>query len=90
VDGNPNKTIGLIAHPGQVANLVVSYDGKYAFTCGGPDLTVNMWAIELQALSMASLETNGISPFTALIEGGTEGAFWNEIHEYFYYSQIKK
>jgi len=39
LDGNPNKTMGLIAHPGEVADFCASSDGKYLFTCGGEDLS---------------------------------------------------
>eukprot|EP01022_Parablepharisma_sp_SALTPOND_P001089 TRINITY_DN105565_c3_g1_i1.p1 TRINITY_DN105565_c3_g1~~TRINITY_DN105565_c3_g1_i1.p1 ORF type:complete len:984 (+),score=100.01 TRINITY_DN105565_c3_g1_i1:379-3330(+) len=35
LDGNPHKTMGLIAHSGKIADLCVSKDGKYLFTCGG-------------------------------------------------------
>jgi hypothetical protein len=35
VDGNPHKTMGLIAHSGRIADICVSKDGKYIFTCGG-------------------------------------------------------
>ncbi len=34
-DGNPHKTMGLIAHSGKIADICVSKDGKYLFTCGG-------------------------------------------------------
>ena len=30
LDGNPNKCMGLIAHPGPIAAISVSYDGKSA------------------------------------------------------------
>jgi len=43
MDGNPNKTMGLIAHPDEVSDICCSHDGKYIFTCGGSDLAVNMW-----------------------------------------------
>ena len=35
LDGNPHKTMGLIAHSGKIADICVSYDNKYLFTCGG-------------------------------------------------------
>merc|ERR1719421_1422610 len=43
LDGNPNKCMGLIAHPGQISSISVDHQGHYAFTCGGNDLTVNQW-----------------------------------------------
>ncbi|PCI26678.1 hypothetical protein COB52_05800 [Candidatus Kaiserbacteria bacterium] len=47
LDGNPNKTMGLIAHPDRVVDLCVTLDGKYLFTCGGDDLSINMWGIDI-------------------------------------------
>lgn len=47
LDGNPNKTMGLIAHPNEVVDICASKDGRYLFTCGGDDLTVNMWSIDV-------------------------------------------
>jgi WD40 repeat protein len=47
LDGNPNKTMGLIAHPDKVVDLCVTADGKYLFTCGGDDLSINMWSIDI-------------------------------------------
>ncbi len=50
-----------------------------------------MWSVDLRALEeTAAKGGEGIEPFAALIEGGQEGQFWNEIKEYFYYAQIKR
>jgi len=90
LDGNPNKCMGLIAHPGPIAAISVSYDGKYAFTCGGGDLTVNQWLIEPQSVSSASyLGGDGVEPFVRLVEGGEQGEFFADMKDYFYYSQIR-
>lgn len=35
LDGNPHKTMGLIAHSGKIADICASKDGRYIFTCGG-------------------------------------------------------
>lgn len=35
LDGNPHKTMGLIAHSGKIADICISYDNRYMFTCGG-------------------------------------------------------
>ncbi len=106
--------MGLIAHPGQViiilisfiissanssllvmyyqvTDLVCSFDGKYLFTSGGSDLTVNMWSIAVSSLEISSKQGGeGIEPFVALIEGGRDGFFWQEIKEYFHYAQIRR
>lgn len=53
IDGNPNKTMGLIAHPGKIVDFCASSDGKYLFTCGGADLSIKMWAIDVQPIEHA-------------------------------------
>lgn len=58
IDGNPNKTMGLIAHPNEITDIKVSNDGKYLFTSGGNDATVNMWSIDIQALVNTSENNN--------------------------------
>jgi len=50
LDGNPNKTMGLIAHPNEIADFCASSDGRYLFTCGGDDLSVKMWSIDIQPI----------------------------------------
>jgi len=71
MDGNPNKTMGLIAHPDEVSDIAVSNDGKYVFTCGGNDLAVNMWSVNVSPIEQAiAMGGDGIEPFINLIEGG--------------------
>lgn len=53
LDGNPNKSMGLIAHPNNVEDLCATNDGKYLFTCGGDDLSVNMWSIDVTPIEQA-------------------------------------
>jgi WD40 repeat protein len=50
LDGNPNKTMGLIAHPGEVVDICATQDGRYIFTCGGEDLAVNMWSVDVNPI----------------------------------------
>ena len=74
LDGNPHKTMGLIAHPDEVQDICASADGKYVFTCGGADLAVNMWKVDVQPIEQAiALGGDDIEPFIQLIEGGAEG-----------------
>lgn len=90
LDGNPNKCMGLIAHPGQISAISVDYQGQYAFTCGGSDLTVNQWLIDPQPVANASVMGGpGIEPFVKLVDGGEEGEFFSDMKDYFYYSQIR-
>jgi hypothetical protein len=74
LDGNPNKTMGLIAHPNEVVDLCATKDGRYIFTCGGADLAVNMWSVDVSPIDQAiAMGGEGIEPFINLIEGGREG-----------------
>ena len=74
LDGNPHKTMGLIAHPDEVRDICASSDGKFVFTCGGDDLAVNMWKVDVSPIKHAvALGGEGIEPFIRLIEGGREG-----------------
>jgi len=89
LDGNPNKAMGLIAHPCEVSAMAVTHDGRYMVTAGGSDLTVNLWAVNTDALDETVSEGGaGIDPYLALIEGGPEGEFYNELVDYFYYAQL--
>lgn len=90
LDGNPNKAMGLIAHPGAVSNLCCTHDGRFLVTAGGADLTVNLWAVDTDALELtAAAGGTGVEPFVNLIEGGLTGEFYQEIVDYFYYSQLR-
>ena len=92
LDGNPNKTMGLIAHPNDVVDFCASKDGRYLFTCGGEDLSVKMWAVDVNpieaAISMGGQNEDDIAPFIKLIEGGKEGQNYQDMKDFFYYSQI--
>jgi WD40 repeat protein len=58
LDGNPNKTMGLIAHPDEITDFCPSADGRFLFTCGGDDLSVKMWSIDLSPIEQA-IEVGG-------------------------------
>ena len=90
LDGNPNKTMGLIAHPKKIVDMCASADGKYLFTCGGDDLAINMWSIDVTPIDQAiALGGEGIVPFVNLIEGGRDGKAFQDIKDFFYYSMIR-
>lgn len=90
LDGNPNKTMGIIAHAGKISDMVVSYDGRYIITAGSDDYCVNVWSAHPASLEkMRRLGGDGIEPFNAMIEGGADGEFYQEMIDYFYYAQIK-
>lgn len=53
LDGNPNKIMGLIAHPDEITDFCASSDGRYLFTCGGKDLSMKMWSIDVSPVEQA-------------------------------------
>ncbi|XP_077995257.1 cilia- and flagella-associated protein 251-like [Glandiceps talaboti] len=90
LDGNPHNSMALIAHPGQVANLACSYDGKHVFTAGGTDAAVHMWNVNIPVLEAgAKLGGEDLIPFYGLLEGGRQGELFAELEDYFYYAQIR-
>jgi hypothetical protein len=85
VDGNPNKSMGMIAHPHKVTDITISGDRKFLFTSGGDDLCLNMWYIDTEAIDHQIL-LGGDDPFTNMVEGGRDGAVFTDMKDYFYYS----
>ncbi|KAJ1490898.1 WD40-repeat-containing domain protein [Baffinella frigidus] len=89
-DGNPNKGMGLIAHPGGVEGLCVSHDGRYVLTTGGSDFGVMLWEVDTSAIdAAANMGGSGIEPYEALIPGGKEGEFYDDMCDYFYLAQLR-
>ena len=46
MDGNPNKSMGLIAHPKKIKDICAKNDELLLFTVGGDDLCLNMWRLD--------------------------------------------
>ena len=89
LDGNPTKTMGLIAHPDSVVDMCATTDGQYLFTTGGDDLAINMWKIDVNPIDDAiTMGGEGIEPFINLIEGGRDGQTYQDMRDFFYYSMI--
>ena len=75
---------------GEISSMVVSFDGRYIITAGSEDYCVNVWSAHPASLEkMRRLGGEGVEPFNAMIEGGKDGEFYQEIIDYFYYAQIK-
>jgi WD40 repeat protein/Ca2+-binding EF-hand superfamily protein len=90
VDGNPNRSMALIAHPAGITGIGVSSDGKYMLTSGGDDFCVNMWLVDLATLDQNLLfQSNTAEIFPELLEGGKEGQTYRDLKDFFYYSQIR-
>ena len=90
LDGNPNKAMGLIAHPGEISDLATTWDGKWLITAGGFDHSIHLWKVEPAVLSASAARGgSGIEPFVAQLDGGAEGGFYQEVVDHFYYAQLR-
>jgi Ca2+-binding EF-hand superfamily protein len=98
LDGNPYKSMGLIAHPGEISSFAVSHDGDYLLSAGGSDMTINVWAVNTSVIENACITAaaqsvpdvaKGLVPFLPLLEGGHEGALYEELVDFFYYAQLR-
>lgn len=95
--GDPCDSMGLLAHPGQITSIAVSYDGKYLFTAGGEDQAVLQWRIDGDKImppsdvAAARATPSGVplDHLIAAIEGGADGELMTEIVDYYYYAQIR-
>jgi len=89
IDGNPNHSMGLISHPDDITGIGVSKDGRYLFTAGGDDYSVNIWAIDLSVIHQNIVLQGEQNIFPDLLEGGREGQTYRDLKDFFYYSQIR-
>ena len=90
LDGNPNKSMATIAHPGEISSITCSFDGQYLITAGGPDRSVKLWSINSDAFrASAAISGQGMEPFLSLVQGGKNGQFFQELLDYFYYAQLR-
>jgi WD40 repeat protein len=48
-DGHPSTMTGMLAHPGDIVGLCVSYDGNHMLTASS-DGQVNQWAVNAAVL----------------------------------------
>lgn len=88
VDGCPDKTLGVIAHPGPISGIAVSHDGARVFTSSGEDPIVNVWRVGAAATEEMSRLGGEVADWVAAVEGGMDGAMMQEIQDTFYYCQV--
>ncbi|KND03187.1 uncharacterized protein SPPG_09006 [Spizellomyces punctatus DAOM BR117] len=92
LDGNPHKSMGLIAHPGAIAALVPTPTGSHLLTVGCDDGVINLWSINPAALdTQIALGGEELEPFLDLLFAGQSerAAFVREMEDYFYYAQLR-
>lgn len=90
LDGSPQRTMGAIVHAGHISALGLSWDGQWLITAGGADLCIHMTKVEPGGLRVPIDEdASPVDPFLELLEGGPDGAFVQEIVDYFYYAQLR-
>ena len=87
--GDPKNVMGLVAHPGSITGMTISYCGQYMFSTGGKDLSANMWFIDTQKLPRGADQVTVQNNFLELLEGGSGGELHNDIIDYFYYCQLR-
>ncbi|KAJ3394150.1 Cilia- and flagella-associated protein 251 [Lobulomyces angularis] len=92
LDGNPNKFMGVIAHPNEV-NETPTFDGEYLLTVG--DATVNQWKIQKSSIEIQlsfQAAQSVLEPYLNLVDNtnlGKESPFYKEMEDYFYYAQLR-
>lgn len=74
LDGNPQKTLGLIAHPGPIVGISLSHDSCKLVTAGGADGSVMVWQVHL-------LQTISCRCFSACLMYSAVGVRAREDHE---------
>ncbi|KXS18705.1 YVTN repeat-like/Quino protein amine dehydrogenase [Gonapodya prolifera JEL478] len=91
LDGNPNRFTAIVAHPGQIVNLVLTTDPPTLLTAGGPDGVVNQWTLNTGVLdSQIAQGGAGFEPFLRMLDDqGVEGPVFKEVEDYFYFSQLR-
>jgi hypothetical protein len=43
--GDPDASLGLIAHPGPIADMDITHDGRKMLTAGAQDGVINVWEV---------------------------------------------
>ncbi|GFR40429.1 hypothetical protein Agub_g1003 [Astrephomene gubernaculifera] len=88
LDGDPARTMGLIAHPGEVRAITISYDGRKLLTVGG-DGTLASWDINTAPLERSAAHAASAGNETRWSEVLGDPELLREMRDYFVYAQIK-
>jgi len=87
LDGNPHRTMGVLAHPHGIPDAALSHDGRYLFTAGGEDRSVGQWRIDAAALRGDG--SSVLENYIDAVDGGKDGEVMKELMDYFYYAQVR-
>ncbi|WIA32991.1 hypothetical protein OEZ86_006150 [Tetradesmus obliquus] len=93
LDGDPQHSMGVIAHPGEVKGLALSFDGRKLVTLGEQGI-LNVWDVNTAALgpppsrqaSFGSSSAAAAASKWAHLVG--EPALLEELRDYFCYAQL--
>lgn len=90
-DGNPFRMMGVIGHPRGIKEIRTSSNLDYIFTTGGNDYVINVWKHNIHPLidAVQTSYEKGNDPHLQLLEGGKDGLMYQEMVNFFYYTQIK-
>ncbi|KAJ3179035.1 Cilia- and flagella-associated protein 251 [Gaertneriomyces sp. JEL0708] len=102
LDGNPHKSMGVIAHSGKIAQVVPTVTGSHVLSLGRDDGVVNLWKLTPEALEVQiQLGGDGLEPYLDLLIPRTKSGnsmedaqrqreeFVREMEDYFYYAQLQ-
>ena len=92
--GNPNESMGLIAHPVNIKQIAMSHDESRVLVCSGEDNYIGIFTCHPEHLEAAALIAqnkyqNDSDAFIEMLEGGRDGPLYQEIVDYFYSSQLR-
>ena len=90
LSGHPDAQMGVIAHPGAIIAMTVSFDGRQLFTAGA-DGVINAWAVSPEALvPPAAREAAAPPPEQGGLWAGVidDPAALAEMKDFFYYAQL--
>jgi hypothetical protein len=94
LDGNPHRSMGIIAHPCEVSSLIATSNGTFLITAGSTDSTAFMWTINYTAIDKEMKDKEqGLEPFINMLDGsglGESGPAYRELEDYFYYAQLRR
>lgn len=88
-DGNPCRTVGLIAHPGRIAGLARAPGGQRTiFTARKEEATLAGWRIDADALQRQGEEEGFPGMLDTLLEGGKDGQEMELAQDLFSYCKL--